>query len=196
MNTVYRDLLERVVSLIEIEELFSDRGEKSLPSFIDTLRYMRQEVEVKSQQFTEWFNTSRRQMTEDLSKTEENHKTRSDGIRLMKSQGDGEGVENETEMYQGRVESLIAALLLSVQALTKSHPTPNSGGSQGKKSHSIPSCGDEGNGKWCQHDIYCTMLAYFKTVGVQQTECAAVTVCFHSMFGTFDDVLFMDIKLQ
>lgn len=84
----------------------------------------------------------------------------------MKSQVDEEGAGNKPETYRGRVESLIAALLLSVQTLTKSHPAPNSGGGQGKKNHSIP--GDAGIGKWCLHDIYCTMLAYFKTVVSRQ----------------------------
>lgn len=162
MHSVYKDLLEGVVSLTEIEELFCDRGEKCLPSFMDTVRYMRQEVEVKSQQFTGWFNASRHQMTEELSTMEKKHKTRRGRIRSMKSQVDEEGAGNKPETYQGRVESLIAALLLSVQTLTKSHPTSNSGGGQGKRSHSIP--GDEDIGKWCLHDIDCTMLAYFKTV--------------------------------
>uniref|UniRef100_A0A8W8MR76 Midasin n=1 Tax=Magallana gigas TaxID=29159 RepID=A0A8W8MR76_MAGGI len=141
MHLVYKDLLEGVVSLTEIEELFCDRGEKCLPSFMDTVRYMRQEVEVKSQQFTGWFNASRHQMTEELSNMEKKHKTRRGRIRSMKSQVDEEGAGNKPESYQGRVESLIAALLLSVQTLTKSHPTSNSGGGQGKRSHSIP--GDE-----------------------------------------------------
>lgn len=72
---------------------------------------------------------------------EKKHKTRRGRIRSMKSQVDEEGAGNKPETYQGRVESLIAALLLSVQTLTKSHPTSNSGGGQGKRSHSIP--GDE-----------------------------------------------------
>lgn len=48
MYLVYKDLLEGVVSLIEIEEFFCDRGEKCFLLFMDIVRYMRQEVEVKS----------------------------------------------------------------------------------------------------------------------------------------------------
>lgn len=144
-------------------------------------------------------------MTEELSNMEKKHKTRRGRIRSMKSQVDEEGAGNKPETYQGRVESLIAALLLSVQTLTKSHPTSNSGGGQGKKSHSIP--GDEDIGKWCLHDIDCTMLAYFKTVVGRQNallwllssiECVAPLMKCHLWISSCSDkdILHNDQALQ
>ena len=119
---MYQGLKECFSSLTEVEELFCDRGENTLPSFMETLKYLRTELLLKAEEFTQWMTRSKRSCVE----KGEGQGTESGEMRSGEVPGEGGGVE----VFRGRVENLIAGLLLSVQSLTKAHP--RAGGSTAK----------------------------------------------------------------
>jgi hypothetical protein len=109
---VYRDLAECVPSLTELEELFCDPGEKTLPSFLETVHYLRQEIEAQRKNFTQWYH----------SQTGVKGQHQVPGSKDSSSaQSESEARGSSVEKFCGKVESLIAGVLLSVQELTKSH---------------------------------------------------------------------------
>ncbi|XP_061171076.1 midasin-like [Saccostrea echinata] len=114
VRSVYRDLTDCVPRLTEIEKHFCDPEDKTLPSFMETVRYLRQEIQTRSENFTQWVNMETKK-----------HSTWSDKDEIrrsgLESSSDDGGKKIEVETFSGKVENLIAGLLLSVQELTQNH---------------------------------------------------------------------------
>ncbi|XP_061171072.1 midasin-like [Saccostrea echinata] len=123
VRSVYRDLNDCVPRLTEIEKHFCDPEDKTLPSFMETVRYLRQEIHTRSEKFTHWVNMESKTQINTWSDKDQLKKldlesSRSD-VGHTRSDDSGEGIEVET--FSRKVENLIAGLLLSVQELTQNH---------------------------------------------------------------------------
>ncbi|XP_062617960.1 midasin-like, partial [Saccostrea cucullata] len=120
VRSVYGDLTDCVPQLSEIEGHFCDPEDRTLPSYIATVRYLRQGIQSRAGEFTHWVNME-----------SERHVTRSDKEEIQSSGieplSDNSGEKMKVETFSDRVENLIAGLLLSVQDLTQNHKQSTAG---------------------------------------------------------------------
>ncbi|XP_056015325.1 midasin-like isoform X2 [Ostrea edulis] len=132
MRSAYSELVDCVPSLTELEQVFCDPEEKTLPSFLETVKFLRQEIEVQHENFTQWYNAqaglSTNTTTFPSMEVDGERQTRTSGSKATSGAGHQEvsdcqsgASDGSVENFCGKVENLIAGVLLSVQKLTKGH---------------------------------------------------------------------------